>query len=220
MYSLGRLEIPDSRDADYPLSAVLPALAPTRTYRYWNDTQWWGDQGSRPWCVAYAWLHWLEDGPVTHKLPVEPAYPPSEIYHRAQQIDQWPGENYDGTSVRAGAKALVERNMISAYHWAWEVSVLTYALLTTGPVVLGTRWYQGMFQPDQDYFLHPTGNVAGGHAYVLNGVNVEKERFRVKNSWGRNWGNNGRAWMSFETVQKLLNEQGEACMAMEIKTGA
>ena len=65
--------------------------------------------------------------------------------------------------------------------------------------------------------LKPAGELRGGHAYVLNGVNVNKEMFRVKNSWSRRWGDKGRALISFEDMQTLLNQQGEACMASEVK---
>lgn len=216
MNSFGRRFQPDERDKSYPMSAVLPAEVAGVDTRYWNDTQWWGDQGSKPWCVAFAWLHWAEDGPVTHKGIVEPIYTPSSVYHSAQRIDEWPGENYAGTSVRAGAKVLQENGIISAYHWAQNVHDIIRAILTVGPVVLGTKWYEGMSRPDKNFVMKPTGVVLGGHAYVLNGINANKQLFRMKNSWGRGWGKNGRAWISFANVQDLLFAQGEACLAIEI----
>jgi hypothetical protein len=220
----GRLEIEDSRDANYPLSAAIPAELPGIDYRYWNDTQWWGNQGSRPWCVAFAWLHWAEDGPVTHKTKVIPVLDPGLVYHTAQQLDQWPGENYDGTSVRAGAKVLREKGLIASFHWSTDVATIVRAILTTGPVVVGTNWYEGMSRPASSRHgkpvLKPTGQLRGGHAYVLNGANTEKELFRVKNSWGRNWGAKGRALISFADMQTLLDQRGEACMAKEIRTGS
>jgi hypothetical protein len=157
----------------------------------------------------------MEDGPTTHKLVPPPAIDPVVVYNRAQLIDQWPGENYDGTSVRAGAKVLQERDVVGNYHWATDVSDIINAVLTTGPVVLGTRWYEGMSRPDSHMILHPTGEILGGHAYVLNGVSLSRGLFRMKNSWGRNWGKNGRAYISFDAVDQLLGEQGEACLAIE-----
>ena len=217
MNVFGRLEIEDERDSEYPMSAVVPAFS-DRTYRYWNDQQWWGDQGRNPWCVAYAWLHWAEDGPVTHRKVPPPLAAPKYVYDRSQQIDQWPGENYNGTSVRAGAKSLQELGIILGYRWAQDVDVVARAILETGPVVIGSRWYSGMSSPDINYVMNLTGSVLGGHAYVLNGVNKSKELFRMKNSWGRGWGDNGRAWISFESVNILLKNGGEACLATEIKS--
>ena len=31
------------------------------------------------------------------------------LYHEAQKVDEWPGEDYDGTSVRAGLDILRKR---------------------------------------------------------------------------------------------------------------
>ncbi len=218
MNSFGRIEAVDERDNQFPMSAAIPTEVSAREWRYWNDQQWWGDQGRRPWCVAYAWLHWAEDGPVTHKIAPPPLASPRFVYERSQQIDEWPGENYSGTSVRAGAKTLREIGVISAYHWATSVPHIIEAVLERGPVVIGSRWYQNMSTPQRIgryNFLIPTGSVLGGHAYVLNGVNVVKEFFRMKNSWGRDWSDDGRAVISFDDLQILLDTGGEACLAVE-----
>ena len=45
----------------------------------------------------------------------------------------------------------------------------------------------------------------GGHAYVINGVNTIKKQFRLKNSWGRKWGQGGHAFISFDDMKKLIN---------------
>ena len=66
-YNLGRVYIPDERDKKFPMSAALAKTgSTTRQYRYWWDSAWWGDQGATSRCVAYSWMHWVEDGPVTH----------------------------------------------------------------------------------------------------------------------------------------------------------
>ncbi len=211
----GRLESVDERDSEYPMSAVTPAAIAGVNYRYWNDNQWWGNQERNPWCVAYAWLHWAEDGPVTHKQAPPPLASPKFVYDRSQQIDEWPGVDYNGTSVRAGAKSLQELGIISGYHWAQNYNDVVVALLTTGPVVVGSRWYAGMSRPDNSYRLQLSGSVVGGHAYVLNGVNIDKQLFRMKNSWGRRWGRSGRAYLDFGDLGALLDQGGEACLAIE-----
>lgn len=219
---LGRLYIPDERDTDFPMSAALPEEASERTYRYWWAGGWWGDQGHKPQCVAYSWLHWLEDGPTTHpdRTPgADPLVDPTDVYNRAQKIDQWPGENYDGTSVRAGAKILREEGLISEFRWANTIEEVVQAILERGPVVFGSWWYSSMFYPDEEGYIEVSGSQEGGHAYLLNGVNTRIGVFRIKNSWGRSWGKDGYAYISIEDMERLLNEFGEACLAVEIPSG-
>lgn len=214
-HGLGRMPSEDEKDKFFLMRSLLEQKeAPERTYRYWNANGWWGDQGSLPHCVGYSWTHWIEDGPITHKGPA-PIINPSVLYKEAQRVDEWAGENYDGTSVRAGAKALQSRGLITNYLWAWDVNTVAQAILTTGPVVVGTNWYNQMFYPDQYGKIYIYGRSVGGHAYLLNGVNTKTRMFRIKNSWGQNWGRKGHAFISFDDMQRLIDEQGEACLAVE-----
>ncbi len=212
--NLGRLPSSDERDKQYQIG--LPLGTSARTSRYWNANGWWGDQALYPHCVGFAWTHWVEDGPVTQKGPA-PIVDPHKVYSEAQKIDEWPGEEYDGTSVRAGAKVLQSKGFISEYRWAWDVDTLIEAILELGPVVVGTNWYEDMFNPDETGLIKVGGRVAGGHAYLINGVNKKKRLFRLKNSWGRNWGLKGHAYISFDDMSRLIAEDGEICLGIEIK---
>lgn len=216
---LGRLPSIDFRDGRFPARAALPVIS-TRTYRYWNAAQWWGDQGMTSQCVAYAWTHWLEDGPVTHNNVAPPMVQPAAVYDAAQLIDEWPGQDYDGTSVRAGAKVLVAQGLIKEYRWCYTLHEMVQWLLENGPLVVGTNWYTGMFNApgNEGEPLSVTGSVAGGHAYVLNGVNTRTRLIRLKNSWGREWGHDGFAYLRFEDAARLLAEWGECCAAVEVNT--
>jgi hypothetical protein len=213
---LGRLPALDNRDTQFHIRTILPEKAVAITSRFWNDTSVFLDQGNTPKCVDYGWHHWMIDGPVTHGK--KHIWEPGSLYARAQQIDEWPGEDYDGTSVRAGAKTLLEWGMIKEYRWAWDVQTLVDAVLTTGPVVVGTNFYYDMAFPNTKGLIKVSGSVIGGHCYVINGVNTKTKVFRIKNSWGRGWGINGRAFISFDDMQRLIAEDGEICLAVENKT--
>lgn len=210
---LGRIVSQDERDANHLLSIAVPQTV-TATQKYWDDEEWWGDQLNTPMCVGYAWAHWVEDGPVKHD-GIPPIVHPVTIYNEAQKVDEWPGEDYEGTSVRAGAKYLKNSGRISSYLWAWDINTLVNAVLTKGPVVVGTNWYNAMFYPDKDGVIRVGGKLAGGHAYVINGVDKVKKQLRIKNSWGRSWGKQGHAYISFNDMSRLIKNYGEVCMAVE-----
>lgn len=217
---LGRVYIPDARDKKYLIKDIIGDQKPGIDFKYWWPSAWWGDQGNTPQCVAYSWTHWLTEGSITHLKGQmkfkEPPYNPSILYTEAQKVDEWPGENYDGTSVRAGAKILKSKGYIGSYSWAWDLQTTVNAILTQGPVVVGTWWKYDMFFPNKNGLITATGEDMGGHAYLLDGVNVNKGIIRIKNSWGREWGKNGFAYISFDDMEKLISEDGEVCLATEI----
>ncbi len=159
----------------------------------------------------------MEDGPI-EQSGTPPIIPPVLIYKEAQKLDEWPGENYDGTSVRGAVKYLQKVGKVKNYYWAYDLNTLVNTVLTLGPVVVGTNWYTGMFYPDKNGIIKLFGGLAGGHAYVLNGVDTTKKMFRIKNSWGRLWGQKGHAYISFRDMERLIKEQGEICLAKEIKS--
>lgn len=216
-YGLGRLPAVDERDRQYPAVRLLAAAAePAPPARYWWPGGWWGDQGRTSQCVAYSWSHWLRAGPNTQRRH-QPD--PAALYRRAQQVDEWPGEEpaYEGTSVRAGAKILQADGYVASYWWAATADEVARAVLTVGPVVVGTLWFSAMFRPSpgDGWRLRPAGSVAGGHAYLLDGYNANTQLFRVKNSWGRGWGRGGFAALHAADLDALLAQDGEACLAVE-----
>ena len=215
-HPLGRVYIPDERDKNYLIENKLKLKNTILTTKYWDADEWWGNQENTPQCVGYAWAHWIEDGPVKHE-GISPIINPTLIYKEAQKLDEWVGENYNGTSVRGAAKYLKSTNKISSYLWTYNINVLIDTVLTKGPVVVGTNWYRSMFFPDKNGLIRVTGKLTGGHAYVINGVDKNKKLFRIKNSWGKNWGKSGHAFISFSDMEKLIKQNGEVCLAIENK---
>ena len=211
---LGRIFIEDKRDNKYLIQDKLTIPKTTITKKEWDGNVWWGNQGNTPQCVGYAWAHWICDGPITHRGAL-PIIQPSLIYREAQKVDEWPGERYNGTSVRGGAKYLMSSGKISSYLWAFDINTLINTVLNVGPVVVGTNWYYNMFFPNKNGLIRLSGHIAGGHAYVINGVNTVTKQFRIKNSWGKTWGVSGHAYISFSDMSRLIIERGEICLAIE-----
>lgn len=215
-HGLGRLYAPDERDQMYPMKSVLPKKASTRTYRYWYQHPVRLDQGTTPQCVGYSCTHYLLDGPVTNHLLTPKAFA-EKVYREAQKLDPWAHIPHDGTTVRAAAKYLQSVGYISEYRWAWNLDTLIQAVLEVGPVVVGTTWYMDMFYPDAKGFVKATGADAGGHAWLVTGVNVKEKKIRGCNSWGLGWGIKGNFWMTFEEFGKLMDRYVEMCLAVEVK---
>ena len=168
------------------------------------------DQRDTPHCVGFAWAAWLAASPVRQR-PIGG----DGIYRLAQHFDEWQGVDYDGTSVRGGAKALALSGHITEYRWAFDVDSVVNHILRSGPVVLGTNWYRGMNDAGD---MQPTGSLLGGHAYLAYRANVKTNQIGIRNSWGADFGTNGNGVMSLDTLERLLAENGEACTALENKS--
>ena len=214
---LGRREAKDPRDALYPLRAALPparAIAALPESKYWSP----GavlDQGPTPQCVAYSWTQFLLTSPIKSKLSVLGSDFMQRVYREAQTVDEWPGEAYDGTSVRAGAKVLTRLGHLAEYRWAKNADEVKTYVLSRGCVIFGTNWYEGMFYPTHDGYLKIEGQIAGGHAYAIVGYSKPRDAFRILNSWGIGWGEKGRAWIKRTDAQILLDQDGEACSGLQ-----
>lgn len=204
----GRICKPDARDKKFLLRSVaVPVERPKKkTWRVW----WKGDQGSTPQCVGFSWHALLRALPKLQRTPG-----PDDIYHLAQRNDEWPGEDYAGSSVRGGAKGLQDAGKIISYGWAFTAEDALQWTGLNGPVVLGTNWYAGMMSPGKSGVLSVSGRAVGGHAYLLIGYDDRKELALIQNSWGIRWGLNGRAWIRYQDLEHLIMDNGEACAPTE-----
>lgn len=221
---LGRRHVPDERDREHLLAKPRrKELAELPRRKMWSAA---GvlDQGATSQCVAYSSTKWLTSGPICNKLPFASI---TDFYNECQRNDEWPGEGYDGTSVRAAFKVLKGKGLVDSYKWAFELEPAVLHVITTGPMVFGTDWYAGMMAVDRWGYIEPEGENVGGHAYCAVGVDRDRKHpltgrqgaFRIVNSWGQNWGQGGRCWLSFFDAAKLIEAQGEACTAVEARVG-
>lgn len=147
------------------------------------------------------------------------------VYYRARQVDYWAGEDYDGTSVDAGFKVARERGHIEGWRWMHNVDQVRDATIAVGPVVLGVNWYQGMYETRPSGLVKIDGARVGGHCITIIGYhpsmrirgedwNARFEVFKWKNSWGNDYGKNGVGYITAHDLAVLLNDNGEAAVAM------
>lgn len=213
---LGRLVQKDHRNSQYPMPRVQTVVR----RRMWNAAEVL-DQRDTPQCVGYAGWGWLAGGPVVN----QPKFTPEQLYLWAQDNDEWPGNDYEGSSTLGLMKALRAKGYVDQYVWATEAETLMQWVLQKGPVVVGTEWRREMFTPRGDGFLEIGGPVDGGHEWRIVGADLDKRvpvecgggtgAFRMVNSWGRNWGQTGRAWVSAHDLDALIKADGEAVTSVE-----
>jgi hypothetical protein len=204
----------DERSRNYPIRALV-AGKPPRT-RQWHCNAWL-DQGSEGACVGFGWSHEFAATPAVNAVTNATA---QKLYKQAQTLDEWAGEDYSGTSVIAGAKAAVADGYMREYRWAFGIDDVILALSHAGPVVLGLNWYSGMFDPDANGLITPSGNIAGGHCILALGYDSKKQLIRLHNSWGKDWGIDGECYISVNDLSTLLKDSGEACVPVGRKVGA
>jgi hypothetical protein len=176
-------------------------------------------------CTGFSEAHGLAASPapvkgVTKKVAID-------LYHAARRHDEWPGEDYEGSSILGSALGARELGYIGEFRWAMNVDDALAALSHIGPLHIGSDWTEDMFDPDPHGVIRPTGSVAGGHAYLATGLLVAPAsirralglRSRVPlenpddvlvygpNSWSKRWGHYARSgfWLMWASdLERLL----------------
>jgi hypothetical protein len=141
----------------------------------------------------------------------------ARLYKQNQMFDEWPGENYEGSSVLGCMQALKHFGFIGRYEWALDSRAVAVAL-NHRPVILGIDWYTAMFTPDTEGVIELAGVVEGGHAIAVGAQKNYGEWFRLDNTWGEDWGLKGSAWFHKDDVDTLLStaHQGEAAVPHKV----
>lgn len=213
---LDRLIEFDERSRNYPVRELIRGrTAPTRGRSWRCDPRL--DQGQEGACVGFAWAHELAAIPVVVRNISDQTA--RTIYHAAQRIDEWPGENYSGTSVLAGAKVCHTLGLVSEYRWAFGIADVVDTLARFGPVVLGIPWLESMYRPNAQGLLDcSSATIVGGHAILARGVllkgitGAREPVIRLRNSWGQDWGLGGDCFVRASDLERLLHMGGEACV--------
>lgn len=182
------------------------------------------DQGSEGACVGFGWTGELLASPMPcHADEATGNTYALRTYRRAKQIDQWIGEDYSGTSVLAGAKAIREAGYMDGFRWAFGIDDVRDTVIAYGPVVIGVPWLEGMYETRPSGLVEVSGNVVGGHCLLVYGYHPSARIrgedysarfniFRWRNSWGAGYGVDGNGYIRYEDLRDLLAGTGEACV--------
>jgi papain like protease len=130
-------------------------------------------------------------------------------------------------------QAAESRFAIGSYFRLHTVEEIKAAIFLFGPVVLGTEWYDSWFDPAENGMLPSPAfdHSVGGHATLAYGWDdriptgwMEGDppmqafgAFRVANSWGRSWGDDGDFWMPYAALDQTPDF--EAWKSIDVTTG-
>jgi len=148
------------------------------------------------------------------------------LYEMAQRYDEWSGKDYEGSSCRGAIKGWhnmgvcqealypydreantgftvaaakdARNNTIGAYYrLGGRISDYHAALTEAGAIFCSANVHDGWNKVDAKTGEIPLNEkVLGVHAFAI--VGYDDKGFRVQNSWGRGWGDDGTALWTYE----------------------
>lgn len=223
--ALGLLTPPDWEHIEkypYQITSVPTIVNRTLALPYHYRERY--DQGTEGACVGFgsSWATSIFNGGF---------YDARWLYKEAQLIDSWSDTPpQEGTSVRAGMDILRKRGHRKIFRgktatedlrwgilenkWATNVDQMRTAISEGRPVVIGVNWYANFDRPVKKSNGHwigqgDLGRVRGGHCVCVYGASDKYQAFRIVNNWGKEY---PTVLMPYETMQRLLNEHGEATL--------
>lgn len=217
----------DFRDKMYvPTLVEVPSHRPLSEYRRHDIPIL--DQGQEGACTGFGLATVAQYLLKTRRVDPDGArISPRMLYEMARRYDEWPGEDYSGSSARGAMKGWHKHGICTADLWP-------YVLPKKGNVLNDARTADALRRPLGAYFrvnhtdvvamhaalaevgvLFATASVHAGWDEVgpdgvivqqrdLTGghafaiVGYEKEGFWIQNSWGEGWGKGGFGLISYD----------------------
>ncbi|NBF39568.1 MAG: hypothetical protein GVY14_04065 [Spirochaetes bacterium] len=100
-----------------------------------------------------------------------------------------------------------------------NLEALKTVLADGEPVVFGAMLYRDFISYDGGVYTQRSPQEYGRHGMTLSGYDDDRQAFRLINSWGTNWGEEGYAWMSYDTFRDTAFEAYRVEDQVEIPQG-
>ncbi len=157
---------------------------------------------------------------------------PRMLYEMARRHDEWPGEDYDGSSLRGAIKGWRNMGVCREDYWPFrmsrkgeltvrrakearshtvgayyrlqpEISHYHAALNEAGVIVVSALVHSGWDDPVAGR-IEKQEKVEGGHAFAV--VGYDAEGFWVQNSWTEGWGLGGLGhWRYEDWIENVMD---------------
>lgn len=252
MPGLGRIPFMHPKAAEYPAARRLATMPAKYRSEPWPDWSVEVDQGESGTCTGAALLKMIAGRPIPHTLadmltrvvPNEPWAPDRvralimALYRRNVSHDIWPSNDYEqfvdkaprledlqgGSSTDAAMKTGRDLGFWSEFRWCFKLEEADEWIRRQdgSPILIGINWYRGMFYPDANGFIKPTGPIEGGHELKVlwhrrsNRIRGTAGYWEIPNTWSYDWGRHGTFYLSDEDFDRLVfREDGECAVAVE-----
>ncbi len=159
-----------------------------------------------------------EPFPLNHKVYTPDQEGAVKLYSDATKIDEFGGTyppTDTGSSGLGIAKALKNAGLISSYQHTFTLQDALKAL-SKYPIITGINWYDKMYTPDADGRVHPIGIIKGGHEIQAYKVDTKLGIIWFYNSWGEDWGVDGKFYLTWEDYGKLLSQGGDVTVLIPL----
>jgi hypothetical protein len=218
---LGRHVRHDSRSLLYPWQDSGEALKDVLLTRHIVIL----DQGDVGSCTGNAETGALGTDPLYGTLPPDQQARLNEalalaLYSAAETIDgdgPYPPQDNGSTGISV-CKAAKNAGLISGYTHCLSLAHVLDAISSGHPVIIGSSWYDSMDSPDSSGLvtISPGAQVRGGHEYLARGIDTARKLVFLDNSWGAGWGDQGSFSYSWDTLHRLLSEQGDGTVSVPV----
>ncbi|MBB3752627.1 hypothetical protein FHT44_005139 [Mycolicibacterium sp. BK634] len=226
MFATGRLVDHDPRSRQFRHTFTATSLKPVD----WDDDAPITDQGQIGGCTGWTMLDILNNhlfrGNRVHATKSDALLPNNkglDLYSRATRLDGIANNTYpptdEGSSGLGAVKAGKAEKFVLTYTHGFSMNDFLVALQHQ-PVMVGTVWTQGMFDPDKTGLVRPTGVQQGGHEYGAFGYNPATGLIKFRNHWTDQWGVKGRFYIRATDFEKLLAAQGDVTIPAPIPVTA
>lgn len=213
-------DVPDSRDWIYqPALTCLKDFIDPAVHTRRNIL----DQKSEGACTGFAVAAAINI--LNQCTQCDTVVSPRMLYEMAKRNDEWPGEEYDGSSLRGAIQGWKNMGVCEEEYWPYRmgankgeltiaaaknarnhtigayyrikpvISDFHAALNEAGVIAVSAKVHKGWNAPDNGQIEHHD-KPTGGHAFIIVGYN--DKGFWIQNSWGKSWGDNGVALWSYE----------------------
>ena len=220
MYIPTLIEVPSSRPLALYTRHGIPIL----------------DQGQEGACTGFGLatvIHYLtyhrdytpKNGKRAKRKKSDKCVSPWMLYKMARRYDEWPGENYSGSSARGAMKAWQKHGVCSDEFWKFDsrnmdvagwldarerplgayfrvnhkdIIAMHAAIAEVGILYATGMVHEGWDNVAEDGLIayEPGVKELGGHAFAI--VAYDREGFWIQNSWGPDWGNQGFARITYD----------------------